>query len=166
MEYFGVIANDFQPSTIVIKLPMFDVQELLDTPLDSLLTYLNKETSKFEWTPDNIRIEKISRFLEQHKPHFEFDSRSFNFSMPKEISNGVIGERDSMQSTDVKYQFNQIFPTNTPRVFHVETTWKQTFPRRFNVEYTWSVCKVFSLNKIRKKMLENLISAPIQPVRP
>ena len=26
-------------------------------------------------------------------------------------------------------------PTNTPRVFHVETT------RRFNVEYTWSVCR-------------------------
>ena len=27
-------------------------------------------------------------------------------------------------------------PTNTPRVFHVETT------RRFNVEYTWSVSRV------------------------
>ena len=38
-------------------------KELLDTPLDSLLTYLNKETSKFEWTPDNIRIEKIQDFL-------------------------------------------------------------------------------------------------------
>ena len=35
-----------------------------------------------------------------------------------------------------------IFPTNTPRVFHVETTWNRTFPRRFNVEYTWSVCRV------------------------
>ena len=26
--------------------------------------------------------------------------------------------------------------TNTPPVFHVETTWKRSFPRRFNVEYT------------------------------
>ena len=32
-------------------------------------------------------------------------------------------------------------PTNTPRVFHAETTWKQTFPHHFNVEYTWSVCR-------------------------
>ena len=30
-------------------------------------------------------------------------------------------------------------PTNTPRVFHVETTWKPSFPRRFNVEFTWCV---------------------------
>ena len=30
-------------------------------------------------------------------------------------------------------------PTYTPRVFHVETTWKRSFPRRFNVEYTWFV---------------------------
>ena len=28
-------------------------------------------------------------------------------------------------------------PTNTPRRFHVETTWKRPFPRRFNVESTW-----------------------------
>ena len=33
------------------------------------------ETSKFDWTSDNIRIQKISRFLEKHGPHFEFDSR-------------------------------------------------------------------------------------------
>ena len=31
------------------------------------------------------------------------------------------------------------YPTNTPRMFHVETRWKQSFPRRFNVEYTWCV---------------------------
>ena len=30
-------------------------------------------TSKFDWTPDDIRIEKISRLLEQHGPYFEFD---------------------------------------------------------------------------------------------
>ena len=32
-------------------------------------------------------------------------------------------------------------PTNTPRVFQVETTWKRPFPRRFNLEYTWCVCR-------------------------
>ena len=31
-------------------------------------------------------------------------------------------------------------PTNTPREFHVETTWKRPFPRRFNMEFTWCVC--------------------------
>ena len=31
-------------------------------------------------------------------------------------------------------------PTNKPRAFHVETTWKRSFPRRFNVEYTWCIC--------------------------
>ena len=37
------------------------------------------------------------------------------------------------------------YPTNTPRVFHVEKTWKRSFPRRFNVEeYTWCVCRVDS----------------------
>ena len=34
------------------------------------------------------------------------------------------------------------YPTNTPRVFHVITTWKRPFPRRFNVEYMWCVCGV------------------------
>ena len=38
------------------------------------------------------------------------------------------------------------FPTNTPRGFHVETTWKRPFPRRFNVESTWCVCRDMSLN--------------------
>ena len=32
-------------------------------------------------------------------------------------------------------------PTNTPCVFHVETTWKRSFPCSFNVEYTWYVCR-------------------------
>ena len=36
--------------------------------------------------------------------------------------------------------FNEI-PTNTPRGFHVETTWKRSFPRRFNVESTLCVCR-------------------------
>ena len=34
-----------------------------------------------------------------------------------------------------------INPTNTPRGFQVEATWKQPFPRRFNVESTWYVCR-------------------------
>ena len=36
------------------------------------------------------------------------------------------------------------FLTNTPRVFHVETTHKWLFPRCFNVEYMWCVCRVSS----------------------
>ena len=35
-------------------------------------------------------------------------------------------------------QKNSHSPTNTPLVFHVETTCKRPFPLRFNVEYTWS----------------------------
>ena len=34
------------------------------------------------------------------------------------------------------------YPTNTPREFIVETTWK--FPRRFNLESTWCVCRVIT----------------------
>ena len=37
--------------------------------------------------------------------------------------------------------FLRDIPINTPRVFHVETTWKRPFLRRFNVEYTWCVCR-------------------------
>ena len=54
------------------------------------------EISKFVWMPGDIRIEKISRFLEKRGPRFEFDSRSFNCSIPKEGSSGFIGERNSM----------------------------------------------------------------------
>ena len=39
---------------------------------------------------------------------------------------------------------NYKYLTNTPRVFHIETTWKRSFPRRFNVEYTWSVSRVYT----------------------
>ena len=39
-------------------------------------------------------------------------------------------------------RYKNIYPTNTPRVFPVETTRKCTFLRRFNVEYTWCVCRV------------------------
>ena len=34
---------------------------------------------------------------------------------------------------------NDHLPRNTPRGFHVETTWKRSFPRRLNVESTWCV---------------------------
>ena len=36
------------------------------------------------------------------------------------------------------------FPTNAPRGFHVETTWKRLLPRRFNVESTWCVFTVYN----------------------
>ena len=38
---------------------------------------------------------------------------------------------------------NEMYSTNTPRVFHVETMWKRPFPRRFNVEYMWCVYSRF-----------------------
>ena len=34
---------------------------------------------------------------------------------------------------------SEVCPTNTQRVFHVETTWKLQFPRRLKVEYTWCI---------------------------
>ena len=43
------------------------------------------------------------------------------------------------------------YPTNTPRVFHVEATWKRLFPRRFNVEYTWCVCRVAISKTLRSE---------------
>ena len=39
----------------------------------------------------------------------------------------------------------------TPRVFHVETTWRRTFPRLLTVEYTWCVCEVSDYCKILAK---------------
>ena len=47
-------------------------------------------------------------------------------------------------------------PTNTPRGFHVETTWKRTFPRRFNVESTWSVCRVALIKQKEYKSIDDL----------
>ena len=42
-------------------------------------------------------------------------------------------------------------PTNTPRVFLVELTWKRVFPRRFNAEYTRSVCRATEYFKLMKR---------------
>ena len=67
------------------------------------------ETSKSDWTLDDTRIENISRFLQCHRPHFEFNSRSLNCSMSKEGSILVIDKRNYMQSTDMKHQFNKTF---------------------------------------------------------
>ena len=39
-------------------------------------------------------------------------------------------------------------PTDTPRLFHVATTWKQRFSNRFNVKYTW--CVYWDSIKFRK----------------
>ena len=37
-------------------------------------------------------------------------------------------------------------PTNTRRVFHVETTWKRSFLCRFYVEYMWYIYRDLRLN--------------------
>ena len=38
-------------------------------------------------------------------------------------------------------KINTSNPTNTPRGFQVDTTWKRPFPRRSNVESGWCVCR-------------------------
>ena len=53
-----------------------------------------------------------------------------------------------LQEKPSKHWYMGTFPTNTPCIFHVETTWKRPFPRRFNVEYTWCVCRV-NINSVR-----------------
>ena len=42
-------------------------------------------------------------------PPFEFNSRSFNYSMPKEGSSGVTDEKNSMQSTDMNINLIRSF---------------------------------------------------------
>ena len=46
-------------------------------------------------------------------------------------------------------------PTDTPRGFRVETTWKRSFPRRFNVESTWCVCSLHYFLATKEKTIEN-----------
>ena len=55
-------------------------------------------------------------------------------------------------------EFEKLFPTNTPRVYHVETMWKRPFPRRFNVEYTWCVCRVPTIDFFDMSLSYILIS--------
>ena len=49
------------------------------------------------------------------------------------------------------------YPTNTPRRFHVETTWKRPFSLRFNVESTWCVCRI----KASSKMIDWVLNTPL-----
>ena len=49
-------------------------------------------------------------------------------------------------------------PTNTPRGFHVETTWERSFPRRFNVESTWYVCRQHALFRLSQQQWSELDS--------
>ena len=52
----------------------------------------------------------------------------------------------SCSVSSLSLKTKESLPTNTPHVFHVETTWKRSFPSRFNVKYTWSVCRVKGLH--------------------
>ena len=38
------------------------------------------------------------------------------------------------------------FPTNKPRGFHFQTTWKHSFPRHFNVEFTWCISRELNVS--------------------
>ena len=62
--------------------------------------------------PDEIKIEKNSRFLEQYGPHFEFESKSFNYSLclKKEAVGLQVKEIYMKYEMYMKYQFNKIFP--------------------------------------------------------
>ena len=54
------------------------------------------DLTEFDQTLNNVKIEKISIFLEQHEPRFEFYSKSCNYFIPKQENSRVIGERNSM----------------------------------------------------------------------
>ena len=60
---------------------------------------------------------------------------------------GLLNKRSEMISKcrrlnkSPSMNFDISLPTNTPRGFHVETTWKRPFPRCFNVQSTWCVCR-------------------------
>ena len=54
------------------------------------------------------------------------------------------------------YPQRSISPTNAPRGFYVETTWKGSFPRRFNVESTWRVCQFLFFPTFLTKIIQRL----------
>ena len=61
-----------------------ELKKLIENVSDKCaICEIYKKTSKFEWMPNNTRIEKISRFLEYHWLHFVIKSRSCNHSMLK-----------------------------------------------------------------------------------
>ena len=55
---------------------------------------------------------------------------------PAILSDTKVDFQRKLKRAQEEYSIPDDLPTNTPRVFHVETTWKQPFPRRFNVGYT------------------------------
>ena len=71
----------------------------------------------------------------------------FYFQLTDSLEPCVKQPQSFLKSQKIEIKFNleiHVFignPTNTPGVFHVETTWKRSFSRCFNVEYTWFVCR-------------------------
>ena len=57
----------------------------------------------------------------------------FRTQFPKNTSGGLLVIH-LYSILSLLHPWRRIFPTNTPRGFHVETIWKRPFPRRFNVE--------------------------------
>ena len=99
------------------------------------------------------------RLHESSLPHY--------YQTQKEKYRAIYFEAYDNVINGIKERFHQpdfeIYkPKNTPRVFHVETTWKLQFPRRFNVEYMWCVCskthtKIF-INKVNQECYEDSLS--------
>ena len=72
---------------------------------------------------------------------FDYYSRSYKVAKFS-IMELYLDVRDVIHAKGHTKHANCGFPTNIPRVFHVEITWKRMFPRRFNVECTRSVRRV------------------------
>ena len=71
-------------------LPPPFLANIFELPPPPILSILKKSNP-----PPPFMKERVVRTM-YHGPHFEFESRSFNYSMPKERSSGVIGERHSV----------------------------------------------------------------------
>ena len=63
----------------------------------------------------------------------------------------------------VKHLWCSFCPANTPRKFHMKTTWTRQFPRHFNVEYMWCICRVavtYHRSKVTSQLLE-MVDTPL-----
>ena len=79
----------------------------------------------------NIETWKISAFK------VEKGNSESKISISIIVKTGGMVERQLFTN----YRNPEEIPTNTPRGFHVKTTWKWSFARCFKVEYTWCVCR-------------------------
>ena len=92
---------------------------------EKYLQKTNMEICKDSETP------LISRNFKTKKGHKISKTHGISHSRIKEVLKDYITD---ITENSEKHSLHSL-PTNTPRVFHVETTWKRKFLCRFNVEY-------------------------------